>query len=157
MSALLELSAKFGDIADRLDLSKGAGAVALRRHYIDPTMQALDAVAIKAFGPDRRPFKNKPATATIDYVIDVGGATVEFRFTPAGVWKFGQTGAKPHVIASSKKQRIHAAGYAHPLRGPLHHPGTKGKRALDNARQAIGKNLHAQIGATIDELMTGNG
>lgn len=154
MSALIDLSARVGELADRLDLSTGPGAAALRKHYIEPSMQALDKVVTKSFGTNRQPFKGKAYKASVDYVIQAGPkTTIVFRLSPKGFWVFGQYGSKPHMIPVNKMKRIRAAG-DHPTRGPVKHPGSKGKRAIDGAWRAIRHNQHEQIAAAIDELMT---
>src|SRR5580765_3706426 len=99
MSALIELVADIDAAGERLDLSKGRGADALQRHYITPTMQALDQVVTRSFGSNRRPFNSKQYPATVDYVITAGPTTVVFRLAPTGFWVFGQYGTKPHLIA----------------------------------------------------------
>ena len=160
MSALVELSAHIDAAAERLDLSKGAGADALKRHYITPTMEQLDKVVTRSFGQDRRPFKGRDYPATVDYVITAGPTTVVFRLSPTGFWVFGQYGTKPHLIAPRKKKRLNAAGVGHPWRGPVQHPGTgdkgtkgrRGKRAIDQAWSAIRHNQHDQIAAAVDEV-----
>lgn len=153
MSALVELTTRIGDIADRLDMSTGPGADALRRHYIEPTMAELNDVPVRAFGSNRQPFKNKNYKATVDYVVQTGPTTVVFRLGPTGFWVFGQYGSKPHLIAAKTAKRIKGASYGHPVRGPIHHPGSKGKHAIDQAWKAIRHNQHERITAAIDELM----
>ena len=154
MSALVELTALIDGITDRLDLSTGPGLEALRRHYIEPTIAELDAVTVKAFGNNRQPFKGKNYAAKVDFVIATGPTAVVFRLSPKGFWVFGQYGTKPHLIPVSKRQRIYATGAKHPVRGPVHHPGSKGKRAIDHAYRVIHHNRHERITAAIDELMT---
>lgn len=157
MSALVELTTRIGDIADRLDMSTGPGADALRRHYIEPTMRELDAVVKRSFGNDRRPFKGKNYEATTDYVLTAGPTTIAFRLGPKGFWVFGQYGAPPHMIPVHDKQRLHGSAFSHPVRGPIHHPGSKGKKAIDAAWRVIHHDRHARITAVVDELVTTNG
>jgi hypothetical protein len=163
MSALIELSARIGDIAQRLDMSTGPGAEALKRHYIDPTMKELDRVVVAAFGSNRKPFNAKNYPATVDYTIDTGASAVVFKLGPTGFWVFGQYGTAPHVIAPKKAKRLKAASVGHPWRGPVDHPGTgdkgrngkRGKRAIDNAYRVIHARRHERITAAVDEVMTG--
>jgi hypothetical protein len=162
MSALVELTARVGDIAARLDMSTGPGADALKRHYIDPTMQELDRVIVDAFGSNRKPFNAKNYPATVAYTIDTAAQAVVFKLGPTGFWVFGQYGTKPHVIAPKKMKRLNAAGVGHPWRGPVNHPGTgdkgtagkKGKRAIDNAYRAIHSRRHERVTAAVDEVFT---
>jgi hypothetical protein len=154
VSALIELHATLGAVAERLDMSRGPGLAALQKHYIEPTIKALDAVVVRAFGNDRRPFNDKPYPATVAYTVTAGaGATVAFRLSPKGFWVFGQYGTKPHLIPVSKAKRL-KGGLEHPVRGPVKHPGSKGKRAIDQAWRAIRHDQHTQITAAVDEAFT---
>jgi hypothetical protein len=154
MSALVELTADLGEIAKRLDLTSGAGRAELQRVYIDPTLKRIDAAAGRAFGSDRRPFKNKAYQVTVDAKVTATatGCEVVFRLGPKGFWVFGQYGAGPHDIRPRRPGgRLASRSHPHPTRGPVHHPGSTGRRAISGAWRAIRSSQHEAIAAVIDK------
>ena len=87
------------------------------------------------------------------YVRDTQ-CTLIMQGVPAGFWVWKETGTKPHTIAvrgrgrtkgaaakvkvkrrrgktvgRGKQPALYGAGWDHPVAGPVHHPGTSGRRA----------------------------
>lgn len=111
-----------------------------------PLKAQLASATAKKFGADRRPFKNKSVKAGFGYEIETTPFAVVFELRPGPIWAFGEYGAKPHLIGAPKgarsgsqiarkqkrtgyktsggKKAIKAPGYAHPVQGPIYHPGT---------------------------------
>lgn len=112
-----------------------------------PLKAELAAATVRKFGADRRPFKNKTVKANYGYEIETTPFAVVFELRPGPIWAFGEYGAAPHLIGAPRgarsgariareqrrkdyktsggKRAIKAPGYAHPVQGPIYHPGTK--------------------------------
>lgn len=150
-------------MAARFDLTTGPGRAALDRLYITPTVTALERIASRTFGSDRRPFKNKAYAATVAATVQStpAGTVVIFKLGPTGFWVYGQYGTKPHQIPRNAPARgkqatkgLKGDGYGHPTRQPVQHPGAKGKHAIDQAWRAIRHDQHQTFTAIFDELVT---
>lgn len=50
---------------------------------------------------------------------------------PAAVWVWIEDGTKPHM--EGKGRTLSAPTYDHPVKGPIHHPGTTGKQTWTKA------------------------
>lgn len=111
-----------------------------------PLKSALAVATTRKFGQDRKPFKNKTVKAGYGYEIETTPFAVVFELRPGPIWAFGEYGAAPHLIGAPKgaksgaqiakkknktyktsggKKAIHGKGYAHPVQGPIYHPGTR--------------------------------
>ena len=116
------------------------------------------AAAVAAFGSDLRPFKNRNVRADVAYDGESTGhgRRLDVGLRPAGVWVFGEEGAAPHLIGGGrgKGKFLKAANAAHPVRGPIKHPGTDGNEAITRATrrvhavavEAVAAGIHAVLG-----------
>lgn len=158
MSALVELTADLKAIAKRLgDPTTGDGARLLQSNYIDPTVRQIERVAANAFGADRKPFKNKNYAVTVaaKIVKTPTGCEIVFQLGPTGFWVFGEYGAGAHDIRPRRTGgRLASHTHPHPTRGPVHHPGSHGKRAISRASAVIRKGQHAAVQAWADNAVT---
>lgn len=159
LSRVLELD---GPDADRFARTAG------------PRLKDEVATAARAaFGSDLKPFERKGARAGYGYDVDRAprGVRLTFKLRPGGVWAFGEHGAGPHLIGGGRNFRrgtnyrsanraraktqgrnvkyVKGAGYAHPVRAPILHPGTKGKGAI---RYAFKRVRQAQRDAVADGI-----
>jgi len=65
------------------------------------------------------------------------------RPSPLGVWLWLENGTRAHEIGARKSRRgtgrsrtakfLKGSGYAHPVRAPIHHPGSRGKQVWTRA------------------------
>jgi hypothetical protein len=112
-----------------------------------------------AFGADLKPWKGKAVKAGVGYdVAEISvGVRLEFKLRPAGVWAFGENGAKAHMIGTGRKKGVKrgaaryvkGAGYAHPVRAPIKHPGSAGKGAIRYAFKRVRKAQGAAVRAGV--------
>lgn len=59
------------------------------------------------------------------------GDSVYINGSPAGPWVWIESGTKPHEIGRRRRGVTYLKGprYAHPIKGPIIHPGSTGRRA----------------------------
>jgi hypothetical protein len=80
----------------------------------------------------------------------IGNIEAVVRPRQPGPWRIAESGAGPHLIGISRRATkrgrrrtgfVYAAGYSHPVRGPIAHPGAKGRRVwtrtVDRAEQVV--------------------
>lgn len=60
------------------------------------------------------------------------GETVVIHAVPGGAWRWIEDGTRGHRIGS-RKRFLKGAGFPHPVRGPVRHPGSRGARAWSRA------------------------
>jgi hypothetical protein len=153
MSAVITMVAA----CDRLTVALTAGAVTIiDRVVAKPIHNDIDLVADHAFGRDGTPFKDRPYRVTVrdETVATATGFEVRFKLAPKGFWVMGQYGAEPHLIDSKKTGgRLKSRSAAHPVRGPIKHPGSRGKGAIDGAWAVIRQGQANLIPAAVDEIM----
>lgn len=162
MAALQRVVALEGPDAERFSRTVG------------PVLKREVAIAARAaFGSDLRPFARKGARAGFGYDLESAprGVRLVFKLRPAGVWAFGESGAGEHLVGGGRNFRrgasyrssnraraknagrnvryVKGAGYAHPVQGPVLHPGTKGKGAI---RYAFKRVRQAQRDAVADGI-----
>lgn len=157
MSAVITLTAKTQRLAAALALD-GPARRLLADAVVDPTVVALQTVARNAFGSDMRPFKDRPYTATVraDVEPTPAGAAINFRLGPVGFWVMGQYGARPHPIpARHPGGRLKSSSHPHPVRAPINHPGTRGKRAIDGAWKAVRRAQTDLVPPAVDRIVLG--
>ena len=152
--AFAPLTARIEQYATALALT-GASAQTFQRVAGPILEKEAKAAAVTAFGSDLRPFKNRNVRADVAYDGESTGhgRRVDVGLRPAGVWVFGEEGAGPHLIGT-KGKFVKAAGAAHPVRGPVRHPGTDGNEAITRATRrvhavavkAVAAGIHAVIG-----------
>lgn len=154
MSDVIDLAIRLGHL--RAALQAGPRAAQTLESTIGPPIKAdIEDVARTAFGADMRPFKDKPAKATVTFESRATptGWRIDFVLSPKGVWWMGQKGAKPHDINSKRRDgRLRAPG-RHDVRGPLHHPGTRGKGAIDKAVEVVRRSEHHLVELAIDKVL----
>lgn len=100
-------------------------------------------------GGTMRNMGRKGANLTAGYTLSKTEAHVKPR--PAGAWRIAEAGATPHLIGIGRGKRrkvggyIFAAGYAHPVRSPVAHPGAKARltwtRAVKILDQVVPKQM----------------
>jgi hypothetical protein len=100
-----------------------------------------------ATGGHMRNIGKKGANLTATYTVSTTQASLKPK--PAGAWKIAESGARAHLIGIAAKARrgsratgfIYAGGYAHPVRGPVAHPGARGRllwtRTVKAAERAV--------------------
>jgi hypothetical protein len=163
--AFSPLTARIDQYATALRLTGGSAATFERK--VGPVLKKeVQIAAVAAFGADLKPFKNKGVKAGFGYDTEpVGnGVRIVLKLRPQGVWAFGEHGAAPHLIGGGRRKKggsfkggyVKAATAAHPVRGPVLHPGTDGKRAIKYAfkrvRQAQHDAVRAGVHAVIQEV-----
>jgi len=97
------------------------------------------------------------------YEVEQRGRLTFIKLAPAGPWMLTQKGAKGHTIPRSSRRRnakprfVMGAGYSHPVRGPIHHPGAGGKdsiqRAFARVRRDASKDFHAAYVEQLAKVM----
>lgn len=154
MSDVIELAIRLGHL--RAALAAGPRAARTLEETIGPPIKAdIVDIARTAFGADMRPFKDKPTRARVDYESRTtpSGWRIEFVLAPKGAWWFGQKGAKAHLIKPKRRDgRLRQPG-RHAVRGPIHHPGTSGKGALDNAFEVVRRSEHRLVEIAVDKVI----
>lgn len=65
-------------------------------------------------------------------VAEISGDSAVIRGTPTAQWTWIETGTKPHRVGR-RRSFLSAPGYSHPVRGPVRHPGSTGRRAWTSA------------------------
>ena len=156
MSSVVKLTANCDRLARALALDSDARKI-IDRVVLAPIHRDIDQVARRAFGSDLTPFKDRPYRVTIhdDVVQTSTGVSIVFKLGPKGFWVMGQYGADPHTIDSKAKGgRLKSGKHAHPVRGPIQHPGThkNAKRAIDGAYRAIHHRRHEHVTAALAEI-----
>jgi hypothetical protein len=103
-----------------------------------PLQVEIDRIARDAFGSDLRAFKgdNTKATAKVVTRTNPNGLRMTFELRPARAWQYAQKGAGRHLVGD-QGDYVKAARAAHPVRGPVVHPGTKGRRTITRTRERI--------------------
>ena len=154
MSDVLDLAIRLGHL--RAALAADPKAARTLETTIGPPIQAdILVVARDVFGPDMRPFKNLPVKATVDYEsrTTASGWRIEFVMATKGAWWMGQKGAKPHTIKPKRRDgRLEAPG-RHAIRGPVKHPGSRGKGAIDRAAAAVRTGATRLIDSAVDKVI----
>lgn len=158
---LEQLTSRMSRTAVALRLDGAAGARFER--VAGPILKAeVNTAAVAAFGSDLKPWTKKGPRASFGYDLEgrPTGAAIVVKLR-GGAWPFGEAGAGPHLVGIKrvgKKGRIKAgyiaaAGYKHPVRGPVLHPGVKGrgairyvfKRVRTAQRDAVAAGIHAVL------------
>lgn len=137
----------------RSALALEAGAAATFERVAGPPLKRCGQDAARAaFGSDLKAFAKKGPRAAVGYDVeqDPGRVRMVIKLRPPGIWAFGEHGAAGHLIgggrnfrrsSSSRRptrgQYVKAAGYPHPVRGPIAHPGTTGKGAIRYAFKLV--------------------
>jgi hypothetical protein len=118
-----------------------------------PLRADVEVVARDVFGGDLRPFRREAfvAAVSIDESSTSGRVRFTFQLRPSRAWKFGEKGAKPHVIGD--QGRYLAAAGRHPYRGAVRHPGTTGRRAITQARTRVRNGARARVVAGIHAVI----
>lgn len=88
--------------------------------------------------------KRYPVTMrTKSKVYDRGDTTVAFvNGTPAGPWVWLEDGTRPHEIGRPRRGQViflQGERFAHPIRGPIVHPGSRGRQAWTRAVAAFAR------------------
>lgn len=65
--------------------------------------------------------------ATVTVRTRGDSATAELVGVPAGAWALLESGARPHRIGTARGPVLYGRGMAHPVRGPVQHPGARGQ------------------------------
>lgn len=130
----------------------------------------VEIAAKAAFGTDLRPWNGKGVKAGYGYDLDQRstGVVLVIKLRPAGVWAFGEHGARPHLIGirrtggrnrKIKRAYLMFAGGRHPVLGPVAHPGTKGRGAIRyvfrRVRRAQTAAVRAGITAALEVVARG--
>jgi hypothetical protein len=91
------------------------------------------------------------ATAT----VTGGGRAVAVTIAgdPAYGWGWAQDGTTPHRVGD--RSDVLYGGYGHPVRGPVRHPGARGARVWDRARDATATEARRAWAATVDRATRG--
>jgi hypothetical protein len=93
----------------------------------------------------------KGARLGMRYEVEQRGRLTFIKLVPAGPWMLTQKGAKAHKIPRTSRRRgkprfVMGAGYSHPMRAPVEHPGSGGRdsvqRAFAKVRASASKNFH---------------
>jgi len=115
----------------------GASAQTFERVVGPRLKKEVQTAAVAGFGADLKPFSSKSVRASHGYDSEQTGHGLRmvFKLRPVGVWVFGEHGAGPHLIG--KGGFVKGSGYAHPVRGPVKHPGSTGKRAIKYAFKRV--------------------
>jgi hypothetical protein len=126
---------------DRLSAALAPSSAAART--MADTVQApveaeLELAARDAFGSDLRPFRREPIVAGVQFEdrASTGHVRMTFKLRPVRAWVFGEKGARPHIIGDQAGY-VKAARAQHPVRGPVQHPGARGRRAITRARERV--------------------
>ncbi len=153
MSDVIELAIRLGHL--RAALAGDPDAARTLESELGPPIQAdIVDVARSVFGPDMRPFKNLPVRATVRFESQrtSTGWQIEFVMATRGVWVAGQKGTKPHKIGPRHQGgRLKLAGSER--RGPVKHPGARGKRAIDRAIDAVRDGERRLVDAAVDRVI----
>lgn len=89
-----------------------------------------------------------PLEVTMSDVSEPGGARVHLAGKPAGVWRWIETGTKPHTIHRRRKGNLSKPSVA------VHHPGTSGKHAWTVTKEAAPELIRAAgLAAVIAEVL----
>jgi hypothetical protein len=134
---LAPLTQRVGRLATALDPSP-AGARVLVDAATPQLQVEVDRIAREAFGPDLRVFKGdrEQVTAKVVTRTSSGRVRMTFELRPARAWQYAQKGAKRHLVGD-QGDYVKAARAAHPVRGPVKHPGTRGRRTITRTRERI--------------------
>jgi len=88
----------------------------------------------------------KGARLGMGYDLAQQGRTVIMKLRPGGPWALAEKGAKPHTIPRATRGRgrrgvryVYGPSYAHPVRGPIEHPGAPAKRAITRVWLQVGQ------------------
>ena len=135
--AFSPVTARIDQYATALRLT-GASAQTFERKVGPVLKKEVQIAAVAAFGADLKPWKNKNVRAGFGYDSEQTGhgLRMEWKLRPVGVWVFGERGAGPHLIGA-KGRFVKGPGYAHPVRGPVKHPGSTGKGAIKYAFKRV--------------------
>jgi hypothetical protein len=66
-------------------------------------------------------------SVTMGTKATMGNSVVFIEGTPRAQWTWLEEGTKPHRVGR-RTTFLKGAGYGHPVRGPIRHPGARGKR-----------------------------
>jgi len=135
--AFAPLTARINQYRTALSLT-GPAAATFERTVGPRLKKEVQIAAVAGFGADLRPFSNNPVRASHGYDSEQTGhgLRMEWKLRPVGVWVFGERGAGPHLIGA-KGRFVKGPGYAHPVRGPVKHPGSTGKGAIKYAFKRV--------------------
>lgn len=87
----------------------------------------------------------KGARLGMRYDVEQQGRLTFIKLVPAGPWMLTQKGAVGHQIPRRATRRgkprfVMGAGYSHPVRAPIQHPGAPGKDSIQRAFVRIRRN-----------------
>lgn len=114
----------------------------LPRVVIDDALEAfadiVRAEVTKAIGSDTmrlhvRGGRRVPVRIEVTGTVRGSGASVDafVNGKPAGIWVWLEDGTKAHL--EGKGRTLAAPSYDHPVKGPIRHPGSTGKRVWSKA------------------------
>jgi len=156
--AFSPVTARIDQYATALRLT-GASAQTFERKVGPVLKKEVQIAAVAAFGADLKPWKNKNVKAGFGYDREPSprGLKIVVKLRPQGVWAFGEHGAAPHLIGGGRRKKggsfkggyVKAAGAAHPVRGPVLHPGTAGVGAIRYAFKLVRTVQRAAVKAGI--------
>jgi len=151
--AFAPLTARINQYRTALSLT-GQSADTFERVVGPRLKKEVQTAAVAGFGADLRPFTNKPLRAGHGYDSEQTGHGLRmvWKLRPTGVWVFGEHGARPHLIGS-KAGFVKGGGYAHPVRGPVKHPGSTGKGAIRYAFKRVRTNQYEAARAGIRAVL----
>jgi hypothetical protein len=98
-------------------------------------------------GGRRRPVKMGTKSTMGKSVLFVEG-------TPRAQWTWLEEGTKPHMVGR-RTRFLKGAGYAHPVRGPVRHPGSKGKRTWTQTVETFRKEYQGIVTTQVGKALRG--
>jgi len=106
----------------------------------------------------------------VDHITTRGTKTfLRIQGVPVGPWVWATSGTEPHLVGvgrtrpggrttarrAKKAKYLKGAGYSHPVRAPVAHPGTSGRRAWSKVRIRVRATTKAVFGEQVHKAVTG--
>jgi hypothetical protein len=97
---------------------------------------------------------NRGARRRLAARAEVRPGQARVRGTPAGGWVWVTTGTRPHRIGDARRW-LYGPGWAHPVLGPVPHPGSRGRGAWGDVETRAVAEVPELFRTLVDEAVAG--